>query len=123
MKLNTSHLLARTGEQLAEDYFRRHQYDILDRNYRCSFGEIDLIVEKNGCLVFVEVKTRSSEAVGSPEEAVHLYKQKKLYKTAQFYLKEKNISEMDMRFDVISILLRKEEKSTTFQHFENAFEV
>lgn len=76
----------KTGEQLAVAFLTRERYRILESNWRCRAGEIDVIVEKDSALYFVEVKTRHSDRFGSPLLAVHAAKQRKLRRLAQIYL-------------------------------------
>ena len=66
------------GEKLALKYLKKQKYKILEKNFRCALGEIDIVAKDGGFLVFVEVKTRSSNAFGEPMEAVDFYKQRKL---------------------------------------------
>lgn len=114
--------LAAKGEALADEFLRNKKYRILDKNYRCPLGEIDLVAEQNKVIVFVEVKTRSSQAFGQPEEAVTRAKQKKLGQLAEYYFKAKNLGDREMRFDVISILANSRDGTCEISHFENAFE-
>jgi putative endonuclease len=97
------------GEDMAAAYLRLHLYSILERNYRTSSGEIDIIAKKGNMYVFVEVKYRNNTSKGMPREAVTMYKQEKIRRTAQHYLASNNINEnsTDIRFDVIEILGRK----------------
>jgi putative endonuclease len=115
--------LGREGERMAEDYFREKGYQILARNYRSRLGEIDLIVRKNRLIVFVEVKTRSSDACGAPEEAVDGRKMRKLYQVASCFLKEHRLEGQDAQFDVLSVLISPSGKSPAVTHFEKAFEL
>jgi len=96
-------------------------YAILERNYRTRAGEIDLIARKENLLVFVEVKMRSSEAFGRPEEAIDTRKQKKIIEIARCYLAEHPCPGQDIRFDVIAITSRAAERN--IEHFEDAFRV
>lgn len=91
------------GEALAGKFLRRAGYRLLTRNYRCRFGEIDLVAEEGGSLVFVEVKARSSTGFGHPLEAVDRRKQGQLVKAARMYLSEHGAEERFCRFDVVSI--------------------
>ena len=79
--------LGRIGEQAAAELLQMEGYEILERNYRCQAGEIDLIARDGRYLVFVEVKYRSDEKAGDPSEAVNWYKQKKICQTASWYLR------------------------------------
>lgn len=91
-------------EHLAAEFLRRHGYVILEANYRCRQGEIDLIAEKDAYLVFVEVKYRSGNRFGSPIEAVDRQKQRKICYTAEHYLMKRGLSsDTPVRFDVVAI--------------------
>jgi putative endonuclease len=90
------------AEKQAAAFLRSHGYQIVEENYRWPGGEIDLIARDGDCLVFVEVKTRSSEAFGLPEEAVDEAKQRKLIRTAQRYLLQ-HPTELNVRFDVVAL--------------------
>ena len=92
------------GEELALTHLQKRGYVILDRNYRCRYGEIDLVAKDGSTIVFVEVKSRRSTAFGSPEEAVGTVKQKKLSTAALCYLMEKHLDDRSARFDVVTIL-------------------
>ena len=109
--------LGREGELIAAAYLESQGYRIRSYNYRAKRGEIDLIAEKAGILVFVEVKARSSRSHGFPEEAVSEKKAQMLAQTAQHYIEESNWQQ-DIRFDILSIEL---EPPFTIGHFEDAF--
>ena len=78
--------LGKIGEEFAANLLELQGYRILERNFRCRTGEIDLIAEKDGEISFVEVKTRRSARFGRPAEAVSTEKQRRMRKTAEFYL-------------------------------------
>lgn len=94
-------------------------YRILDRNYRCKTGEIDIIAQKDCMIVFVEVKTRRSYAYGTPAEAVNYKKRTKIIKTALWYLKATHNEERAFRFDILEVLLDKD--AVKCNHIINAF--
>ena len=92
-------------EVLAQNYLKQHKYSIIATNVSNFCGEIDIVAKQNDTYVFVEVKGRESTAFGAPYEAVTPYKQNKIRRTAQAYLKSKHLLDIyDVRFDVISIL-------------------
>jgi putative endonuclease len=95
--------LGRTGERLAAEKLLTRGYLILERNFRCSYGEIDLVAEHQEDLVFVEVKTRRGEAYGLPEEAVNERKQRKIMQVASYYLDIHNCAERSWRIDVVAV--------------------
>jgi putative endonuclease len=91
------------GEDAAVQYLLRRGYHILQRNYRCRFGEIDLIARDGGTLAFVEVKTRRSQRYGPPASAVTFVKQRHLIKASQMYMTQMNKADELCRFDVVTI--------------------
>lgn len=95
-------LTGRWGEGLAADYLRRRGYRLLACNYRCRFGEIDIIAEKRGCVVFCEVKTRQDDRFAQAMEFVDSHKQRRLRATAEFWLAQQE-RDWPVRFDVIEI--------------------
>lgn len=109
------------GETLASDFLVKQGFKVLERNFRCPIGEIDIIAENNHCLHFIEVKTRSSHAYGRPEESVHEAKQRKLFQLALWYLKKHRRSEGPLSFDVIAVTSRTSQ-APEIQHLQHAFE-
>jgi putative endonuclease len=95
--------LGEAGEDLAAAALKKQGYKILERNYTCTLGEIDLIARQGKTLVFIEVKTRRSERFGAPQEAVSPAKQARLRRLAAYYLKQKRLGEVAVRFDVVAI--------------------
>lgn len=108
------------GEQLAVRHLKRLGYRIICRNYRCPLGEIDIVARHRGVLVFVEVKSRRSEAFGSPKMSITEAKQHKLSQVAWHYLQEHDLTETSARFDVVTI--SGMQSSPRFEVIENAFE-
>jgi len=94
------------GEKQAAAFLREHGYYIIEENYRWQGGEIDLVAREGNYLVFVEVKSRSSEAFGTPEEAITVAKRRRLIRTAQKYLLE-HPTELEVRFDVVTLFRGK----------------
>lgn len=92
------------GEREAAKFLKKRKYKILDKNFRCHIGEIDIVAKHGAYLVFVEVKTRASARYGLPMEAVDEQKQRKLCLLAQYYQKCKRLLDMPIRFDVVQIL-------------------
>ena len=123
MKTNKAEIGA-FGEEYTVKYLKKQGYKILDRNYHSRFGEIDIIASKKDIIVFIEVKTRSENAIYSPREAVDFHKQQKCIKTAQTYLVQNRV-ELQPRFDVSEILLQNREDNKLrlkeFNYIENAF--
>jgi len=113
-------MTGRRGEAIAADYLKKHGYEILEKNFRCPLGEIDIIARDGQDLVFLEVKTRKSERLGYPEEAVDAKKQKKISRLASFYLQMKNLNISRARFDVVAVTLS--EASGEVKLIKNAFD-
>jgi putative endonuclease len=99
--------LGERGERAACVFLKEHGYEILEKNYQCKLGEIDVIARRRGRLTFIEIKTRTSTQFGVPQEAVDLRKQEKIFKLAQWYLKEKKLEKAPVAFDVVAILWRE----------------
>jgi putative endonuclease len=92
------------GEQLAARYLSDRGLTVVDRNWRCAHGEIDLVARDGDCLVFCEVKTRTSERFGGPVEAVHGVKLARLRRLAAAWLQSHDLRVGRVRIDVIGIL-------------------
>jgi putative endonuclease len=114
--------LGNRGELAAERFLLRRGYVIIERGYHDKMGEVDIIAVDDDTIVFVEVKTRSSDMAGEPAEAVDEAKQIHLTKTAQGYLKWHRLTECRARFDVIAIKWPVSAQRPEITHFENAFE-
>lgn len=95
-------------EELAAAWLAGKGYRIAERSFNCPMGEIDIIAEQGGDLVFIEVKARRGEAYGRPFEAVTRSKQAKIIKTALAYIKSKGLKPAGIRFDVVSIRMGAE---------------
>ena len=105
------------GEILACEFLQQKGYSILEINWRFSHYEVDIIAQYQQTLIFAEVKTRSTDYFGFPEEAVDKEKQERLAKAADEYMEQNNL-EMDVRFDIISIIIKNEK--TEIIHLEDA---
>ncbi len=112
--MNTK-ILGNTGEVVAQQYLKKNKYKIIDTNFSCKLGEIDIIATKNDVIVFVEVKSKSSKKYGLPREMVTFYKQNKIKLVASYYLQKNSAFNKNCRFDVIEIL------DGQINHIENAF--
>ncbi|PIP63463.1 YraN family protein [Candidatus Roizmanbacteria bacterium CG_4_9_14_3_um_filter_33_18] len=97
--------LGKTGEDLALDFLKSHNYFVLEKNFRSKFGEIDIIAEKNHSLYFIEVKTRSNLNHGAPYEAVNKRKIYHIKKAAQYYLLKNKFEAYKLKVAVFSILI------------------
>lgn len=101
--------IGRNGESLAEAYLRLLGYEILEKNFRCFRGEVDLIATDNSQIIFIEIKSRHSKEYGLASEAVTKEKLKHIYKTAEYYLVSKKLENNDVRIDVIEIYIGEDE--------------
>ena len=111
-------ILGQKGEDIAARYLEQHGYTILDRNWRSGHKELDLVVMKDHTVVFVEVKTRTSTDYGDPWSFVDNRKMRRIVNSADAYIRY-NCLDMDVRFDIISIILDGEELKV--EHIEQAF--
>ncbi|MBS4016339.1 MAG: YraN family protein [Candidatus Latescibacteria bacterium] len=111
--------LGKQGEELAVKYLKSIKYKILDKNYRCTIGEIDIVAKEKATIVFIEVKTRRSADAVEPFESVGKKKQEKIRALAEYYLQEKDYSECEVRFDVLSIVRKR--KENWIEHIQDAF--
>ncbi len=115
MKKNRA--LGGRGEQMAVNFLCDREYIILERNYRYKKSEIDIIAQRDGLMIFVEVKTRSSTAFGYPEEAVSIQQKKKILEGAEQYTHDYQWAGA-IRFDIIAIYLGDPPE---LKHFQDAF--
>ena len=109
------------GEDLAAAYLAETGYRIIERNYRCFFGEIDIVAWEGETLVFAEVKSRRTEAYGAPQLAVGREKQDKISRIALHYLSERQLRSHPARFDVVAVKLLP--AGTRIELIRNAFEL
>ncbi len=98
--------IGKRGEDEALRVLKRHGYRILERNYRCRYGEVDIIAEDEGAIVFVEVKTRGSGRFGTPQQSVDLRKQRHIISASNTYLSHHGVTDRPVRFDVVGIEIR-----------------
>jgi putative endonuclease len=115
-------LLGDQGERAAVRFLRKLGYRIVAKQYRNSFGEVDVIAQDKETIVFVEVKTRKSTLDGQPFEAVDRRKQDKITRTALAWLKKHQRLEHRARFDIVSIVWPDDGSDPQITHFQNAFE-
>lgn len=97
--------IGKIGEDTAVEYIENRGYKIIDRNYTSRWGEIDIISEKDGVLVFVEVKTKIGDKYGAPWESVTFFKYQKLKRSIQYYITSNKHSNRKCRIDVCGVLL------------------
>lgn len=109
----------RRGEDLAAEFLKKRGFKILQRNWKSPrWGELDIIAQDKGTLVFVEVKTRSLGSLGKPVDAVNYYKIRSLIRTAKNYILEKNDDNLPLRLDLVSIVLTE---PPTIEYFANIY--
>ena len=113
--------LGQQGETAAISFLKTQGFVILETNYRTKPAEIDIIANDNECICFIEVKTRTSLKKGLPRESVNYSKQKKIITGSLFYLKEKNLMNSKIRFDVIEVIKNKNNFSINL--IKHAFQV
>ena len=99
--------IGKYGEDVAVEYLKRNRYKILSRNYKCKYGEIDIIAKEKEEIVFVEVKCRTNLNYGFPAEAVNKKKIRHIYNVAENYIYKNYLTRIDFRFDVIEVFLKK----------------
>lgn len=98
--------MGKRGEDETLRILKKNGYRILERNYRCRHGEVDIIAEDRGAIVFVEVKTRGSDRFGPPEQSVDLRKQRHIISVSNTYLAHYGLSDHPVRFDVVCVEVR-----------------
>jgi putative endonuclease len=113
--------LGKRGEEIAVAYLKGQKYKIIERNYKCKLGEVDIIAKDKKTLSFIEVKTRSSLKYGDPSHVVNKRKQHKISSVALYYIIKNNLQDVDARFDVIAIQLSSEGKR--IELIKNAFDL
>jgi putative endonuclease len=111
-------VLGAKGEEIATAHLRKHGYRILHRNWIWNHKELDIVCQKDNLLIVVEVKTRANEAYERPQDAVTLKKQRNITEATQAYMDTYQL-ENEVRFDVISVLLDKQQKK--LEHIQDAF--
>lgn len=112
--------IGKLGENIVAQYLKQKGYVILDRNFEARQGEIDIIALDKDEIVFIEVKTRTSNKFGAPSEAVNKIKQKHMLQTIKYYLYIRNLSEEFVRIDVIEVYIKDNEYKVN--HIKQAFE-
>jgi putative endonuclease len=110
------------GEAVAEAYLKGQKFRILEKNFRCKAGEVDIIARDGRTLVFVEVKARQNQAYGPPQLAVTAFKQRQISKAALTWLAKNRMEDTAARFDVVAILLLDREVPE-IEHIRDAFEL
>lgn len=112
--------LGSRGEEAAAAYLERSGMTILDRNWNCRSGEVDIVAIDGDALVFVEVKTRKTDSKGTPEEAVSASKQQRYGRIARTYIEKAGLIDPSVRFDVVAIKAISEDRAL-LRHHRDAF--
>ena len=112
--------LGRRGEELAVKELTRRGYAIRQRNWRCTAGEIDVVADHEGWLVFVEVRARRGRQMGTPEASITPAKRARLIQVAASYLAESELGEVDWRIDVVAVELAPDGTLLRIDVYENA---
>ena len=114
--------LGKKGEELAASFLQeRQKYRILQRNYRCVFGEVDIVAKDRDVLTFIEVRTRKSEDYGNPKESITKRKQDQLSKVALEFINKYDAHHMKARFDVVAVYLLSQKERVEL--IKDAFEL
>ena len=113
--------VGKIGEDAGVKYIKDNGYEVICRNYRCGFGEIDIIARQKETFVFIEVKTFTGTDLGSPKEAVTKRKKKKIILVAKHYIAKNRIKNHRFRFDVIAVVLDTQRNIRKIEHIINAF--
>ena len=111
------------GEIYTARYLRDKGCDILGSNFKCRFGEVDIIASQGKNMFIVEVKTRDESTSVRPMEAVDVNKRERLEKTAQVFIKASGLTDLQPRFDVAEVYLNKEYELVSLNYIENAFHI
>ncbi len=108
------------GEKLARDFLQKRGYDVFETNYRCPEGEIDIVARDGDCLVFVEVRTKTSSEFGTPEESITKTKGRRLVAVATSYLQSHTDLPPSCRIDIVAVELDRKGRLSRIEQIENA---
>ncbi len=114
-------ILGEKGEDIALKRLKSIGYEILEKNYRCPFGELDIIARDDDYIVFIEIKTRKNRSTAYAKEAITPKKKKRLYQCALYYMKNHELMENRARFDVVAINMNNDKMD--FEIIQNAFDI
>jgi putative endonuclease len=112
--------VGRRGEELAKKFLKKQGFRILETNYRCPEGEIDIVAQYEDCLVFTEVRTKTSLEFGRPEESVTQTKKRRMIATAYHYRQTHDSPPPSWRIDFVAVELNQKGKPSRIELFENA---
>lgn len=115
------HLIGKYGEEIAVEYLENNKYKIIETNFSCKQGEIDIIAKDKKEIVFIEVKTRTNIMYGRPADAVTYYKKKHILQSIQYYLYIKKLENEFVRIDIIEIYIKNNKYK--INHIKGAFEM
>lgn len=107
--MNKSHELGKLGEDIAVNYITSLGYIVIERNFECKQGEIDIIAKDKQEIVFIEVKTRTDISYGEAGEAVTIFKKKHLLNSIKYYIYKKNLESEFIRIDVIEVYVKNKQ--------------
>lgn len=114
------------GEKAAFEYIEKNGLEVIEKNYRCRFGEVDIIAKDGEYIAFIEVKTRTTDFFGMPCEAVNIKKQRSIIKSGLAYMRANHLKEAFIRLDIIEILgdiVNENLRVRSINHIKNAFEM
>lgn len=115
------HIIGKIGEDIAESYLIKNNYEIIERNFSCRQGEIDIIAKYKNEIIFIEVKTRSNNKYGNPIDAVTYFKKNHMLKSIQYYLFSKKLEDCFIRIDIIEVY--KKGDRFFINHIKNAINI
>ena len=119
---NSNGSLGELGESIATTFLRGAGFSIVERNFRCVCGELDIVARDGRSIVFVEVKCRKNKAYGPPQLSVTPFKQRQISKAALVWLSKRRLYDAEARFDVVAIVLH-EHDLPEIEHIRNAFDL
>jgi putative endonuclease len=113
--------LGRKGQELCEKFLKKQGYKLLERNFLCKTGEIDLIMAApDGAIIFIEVKTRTNENFAEAEGAITAAKKTRMTRAANFFVKKHKLQDFPLRFDAVIVIIG-ENGEPEIRHYQNAF--
>lgn len=115
------HIIGKIGEDIAESYLIKNKYEIIERNFSCRQGEIDIIAKYKNEIVFIEVKTRSNNKYGNPIDAVTYFKKNHILKSIQYYLFSRKLENCFIRIDIIEVYYK--DNKYFVNHVKNAINI
>ena len=116
--------LGARGEEIARQHLVSKRYAVLTTNFRCQWGEMDIVARDGDCLVFVEVRTRrGADSFGTPQESLSRTKRERLIATAETYLQTLPATPQDWRIDLVSVLPGAPGSPPTVEHLEHAVQM